>query len=294
MLPNIGCLTNHSNLQRDFNVQNPPPKSLYEHWSVFKEIINSEVINCNWRSCIIFFSEKWINKLHNDPSWYKLKLYLHELAWHNFEYERNRIYYDFVFSVIQNKRNLKPNPYLADTARHLFMTALGAVPGYIPAVNDNLLPASLLQKIFIESYGLKKYHPDIMQPSHFTLEKDKYPIYYSLQNPSTLIFSPKSRKISSTIFELRELEHIMRIFISELSKDNALCSDTIINTIAKTVDFDYYHNKADRHRVIRSSSEIAKADKRFNITDSRNKSPTTHFASDSPFVRGCISIKSKN
>ena len=174
------------------------------------------------------------------------------------------------------------------------MTALGAVPGYIPAVNDNLLPASLLQKIFIESYGLKKYHPDIMQPSHFTLEKDKYPIYYSLQNPSTLIFSPKSRKISSTIFELRELEHIMRIFISELSKDNALCSDTIINTIAKTVDFDYYHNKADRHRVIRSSSEIAKADKRFNITDSRNKSPTTHFASDSPFVRGCISIKSKN
>ncbi len=32
MLPSIGSATNHSNLQRDFNVRTPTPKSLYEHW----------------------------------------------------------------------------------------------------------------------------------------------------------------------------------------------------------------------------------------------------------------------
>lgn len=293
MLPNIGCSTNHINLQRDFNIQNSPPKSLYEHWFIFKKIANSHVVNCNWRSCIIFFSEQWIKKLHNDPGWYKLKLYLHELAWHSFEYERSRIYYDFVFSVIQKKRNLKPNPYLVDTAKHLFMTALGAVPGYTPTHNDDLLPMDLLQKTFVESYGLKKYYPTIMQPWHFELEKDNDPIYYSLQNPTTLIFSPKSRKISSTLFELRELEHIMRIFIDALSNEDELCADTIINTIAKTVEFSYFHNKSDRHKIIKTSSEISKTDKRFSLIDSKYKIPNATFASDSPFVRGCVRIKVK-
>src|SRR5690606_14338188 len=122
-----------------------------------------------------------------------------------------------------------------------------------------------------ESYGLRKYHPTIMQPSHFNLEVDKHPTYYSLQNPSTLIFSPKSRKISSTLFELRELEHIMRIFIDELSKDNELCTDTIINVIAKTVEFTYFHNKSDRHKIIKSSIDIPKSDRRFNLTNFKSK-----------------------
>lgn len=126
MLPNIGCATNHINLQRDYNVQNPPPKSLYEHWPIFKEILESGLVNCKWRSCLMFFSEKWVHKLHNDNAWLKLKMYFHELAWQNTEYSRNKTYYDIAFSVIQKKRNLKPNPYLVDTARHLFTVALGS------------------------------------------------------------------------------------------------------------------------------------------------------------------------
>lgn len=292
MLPNIGCATNHSNLQRDFNVQNPPPKSLYEHWHIFREIINSTIGNCNWRSCVIYFSEKWIEKLHNDKAWLYLKHYLHELAWNAFEYRRNDIYYNIAFSVIQKKRNLKPNPYLVDTARHLFTTALGAAPGYAPACNDDALPYELLQKVFIESYGLKKYFPTIMQPIHFNFELDKLPVYYSLQNPSTFVFSPRSRKLSSTIFEMRELEHIMKIFISELSNDDGMCSDTIINKIAKCVEFNYFHNKNDRHRIVRLSADINKLDERF-IVNSKHKTEISKFATDAPFVRGCISISVK-
>src|SRR5690606_25340253 len=96
MLPNIGCAINHSNLQRDFNVQGPPPKSLYDHWSIFKEIVNSDVIKSDWRCCVVYFSEKWITKRHNDPAWLPLKLYMHELAWDRFDYKRNQYSYDMI------------------------------------------------------------------------------------------------------------------------------------------------------------------------------------------------------
>jgi hypothetical protein len=290
MLPNIGCSTHHSNLQRDFNLQSPPPKSLYEHWSIFKEITNSGLINCDWHSCIVYFSEKWINKLYTDKAWLSLKMYFYELAWLYTEYRRNYFCYDFAFSMFQKKRNLKPNPYLADTARHLFITALGAAPGYVPATTDNALPIEALQKVFVQSYGLKKYFPSIMQPAHFRFETDAFPVYYSLQNPSTHVFSPKSREVSSTLFEMRELQHIMRIYVEELTKSAGLCSDTIMGKVVDKVSFSYFHNKADRHRIVRSSQDIAALDNRFDAVNLKHKGEGAKFASDARFVRGCIAI----
>lgn len=291
MLPNIGCLTNHSNLQRDFNIQSPPPKSLYEHWYIFKEIVNSNVMPCDWRSCIMFFSEKWVTNLHTDIAWTCVKSYMHELAWHYSEYQRNSPYYDSAFSIMQKKRNLKPNPYLADTARHLFNTALGAAPGYIPACNDESLPLDILQQAFIESYGIKKYLPTILKPAKFNYEKESKPIYYSLQNPATHIFSPKSREISSTLFEMHELAHITKVFVEELSKPNSACSDTIIGKIASNIEFDYFHNKVDRHRIVKDAKELATLDNRFNFVSSKYRIPTATFAGNASFVRGCISIR---
>lgn len=130
-----------------------------------------------------------------------------------------------------------------------------------------------------------------MQPSHFNFEEEKFPVYYSLQNPSTFVFSPKSRKISSTLFELRELENIMRIFVMELSKDNAICSDTIIGKISKNVEFSYFHNEFDSHRIIKPSSEIIEQDKRFSLYRNEKLCKESNFASDAKFVRGCVSMK---
>lgn len=283
MLPNIGCNTHHVNLKRHFNIKRQAPKTLYEHWTIFKDILDSKVINCDWKSCLIYFSEKWVTAIHNDKAWMKLKLYLNESAWRKFEYERNRIYYDIAFSLIQEKRNLKPNPYLRDTAQHLFATALGAAPGYVPACDEQALPLNILQRVFVESYGLKKYNPTIMQPAHFNFANNKTPIYYSLQHPSTHVFSPKSREVSSTINEILELEYIMRVFCEELSSKTNICSDTVIGKIAKNTEFNYFHNKSDRQGIIRQSSDIPQSDMRF----------IDKFASDAPFVRGCVSIQNK-
>jgi hypothetical protein len=292
MLPNIGCITHHSRLQRDFNIQTPPPKSMYNHWNLFTELVDNQQEK-DWHSCIMYLSEKWVDKLHNDKAWLMLKAYMHEFTWHHFEYERNRAYYDIAFSMIQKKRNLRPNPYLADTAQHLFKIALGAAPGYTPAFSNDSLPLNILQKIFVSSYGLKKYIPTIMQPALFNFEQDKLPIYYSLQHPTTHVFSPKSRKVSSTLFEMRELEHILRIFSEELAKNDAMCSDTILNEIAANIEFKYFHNEADRHNIIKPSSEIADFDKRFVTSKKDTRSQGAKFASDAKFIRGCVSIKAK-
>lgn len=213
-----------------------------------------------------------------------------ELAWYRFDYKRNQYSYDMIFSMIKKKRNLKPNPYLADTAKHLFTIALGEAAGYVPALNDDALPTQLIQKAFVESYGLKKYLPTIMTPSHFNFETATSPIYYSLQNLSAQVFSPKSREVSSTLSEMRELEYIVRIFIEELSEQNSPCADTVIHQVAKNIRFQYYHNKTDRHRTIKSTLDIAKTDKRFSQINKLYKKQDAVFASDAPFVRGCISI----
>lgn len=292
MLPNIGAAVNHANLRRDFNVKSRPAKSLYQHWHIFKELVNSDVIQAEWRCCIVYFSKNWLTSLHNDIAWKSLKQYLHELAWYRYEYERNRIYYDITFSIIQRNRNLKPNPYLVDTAKHLFATALGATPGYAPAINNDGLPIDILQEIFVESYGLKKYWPTIMRTQHFNFETDRLPIYYSLQHPATRVFSPRSKAVSSTINDMRELEHIMSIFTEELAKDGTLASDTVAGKIAKTVTFNYFHNSPDTHNITRSSMELVDVDNRFRSSPSFYLSEEASFAADASFLRGCVSISS--
>lgn len=294
MLPNIGCMTNHVNLQRDFNIQSSPAKSLYDHWHVFKEITNSPLVKSDWQACLLYFSEKWLDKMHNDIGWVRLKLYMHELAWQHFEFERNRIFYDMAFSLIQQKRNLKPNPYLADTARHLFATAVGAVPGYVPAKSNDFLPLDILQEVFTHCYGLKKYFPTIIQPGKFNVETSNEPVYYSLQYPATYVFSPKSRKIFTALTEMRELSHIMKIITKEFTTADAFCSDTIFNKISKDIQFFYFHNEEDMHHVIRPTKEILTMDKRFDRTDTMSSNSEATFAKDATFLRGCIAICKNN
>lgn len=290
MLPNIGCATNHFILQKEINISSQTPKSLYEHWGVFKEIASCSALNSDWRCSVLYFSEKWCEKLNNDDAWRELKLYLHEVAWNDFEFEINKPQYEIIFSIIQQQRNLKPNPYLSDTAKHLFTTALGAAPGYIPCTEESALPLNLLQEVYSQSYGLKKYIPTIMQPVHFSIEDDKLPVYYSLQHPSTHVFSPKSRVISTTMYDMSELQHLMNIFVEELSRENGICAnDNILNVISKSLMLNYFHNRSDSGQFCKSSHELPLLDPRFLHTASANVNGAV-FASDAPFVRGCISI----
>lgn len=287
VLANVGCQKYHRNLQHQFKVSRQAPKNLYDHWDIFREICLNEKQN-DWRCCLLLFSEKWVKHLTTDPAWSDLKKYLLELSWNHYEYERNKIYYDIFFSMTQKKYNLKPNPYHIDTVKHLFAIALGVAPGFSPAINDSALPDALLESAYTNYYGLSQYCSSIMIPNHFSFG-DQYPVYYSLQNPSNYVFSPKSREITNTLLEMKELQRILKIFIKELLNEKSFYPEIILNHIAKNVDFNFYHNRHDKNQIIFPSSEISKTDSRFLLKAKHG----TKFPEDAQFLRGCVSISYK-
>lgn len=291
-LPSLGCSVNYNRLKSFLNIRSPIPKHLYDHWHLFKEMINGSLKDeVDWQSCTMYFSQKWIDKLQNDPAWSDLKVYLIEKAFSFFEYESSRIFYDIAFSLIQRKRNLKPNPYLVDTAKHLLVTAMGKAPGYAPALNDNSAPIQKLQQVFVDYFGLKKYIPGIMKPEHFEQNNLNSMVYYSMQHPSTFTFSPSSRNTSSALLEMRELQHLMQILESELCEKTMPYHDTTLGIAAKEAEFIYFHNKLDRHKIIIPSEKIINYDKRLLQTHVQH--PDARFSCDAPFMRGCILIKNK-
>jgi hypothetical protein len=294
MLPTIGRKQNITKLKRSLSIESPCGTDLYDQSGLFRDIAGSQLINSNWRSCLLFFSKKWADALLMDKTFSKLRQYLLEAAWQRTAYNRNSDYYDITFSLIQKKHNMKPNPYLVDTARHLFTIALGRVPGFSPAIDEESVPLVDLQHAFIEVYCLSQYFPTIIVPKSYVFEKEENPIYYSLQYPSVYKFSPKSRAVSSTLYDLRELKYIMDKFIHELSSKDSMHSGTILNDIAKNIAFDYYQNKQDNYKLIHLSELLVEQDERFTyIAGDKNFLSNANFAADGKFVRGCVAIRKK-
>lgn len=289
MLPNISDIALHKNLKRDFNIRQSPPKNLLDQWEIFKSIAHHPEAKCNWATELLFFPVKWLEKIKNDKSWQPLFLFLLQNVWNSCAYERNRVFYDFAISCAQANRNLKPNPYLSDTLRHLIMISLGTGVGFGIATNEMLAPIETIQKIYSDSYGVKRYAPTLMHPMHFSLFDFCNPVYYSLSLPTTLEFSPKSRKISSTLHDLSELKHILNIFLDEVRCGRLKIEETVIGKLATHLEFDFFHNKYDRHGEIRPTREMLVGDA--TLTKSLNK---REFAESGTFVRGCVRLSHKN
>jgi len=291
LLPNIGDITAHRKLRNDFNVRQPPPKNLTDQWEIFKSVTKYINEENPWSTEALLFPGIWLEKIKGDSSFSKLYVFLLKQAWQKTAYWRNKVYYDYVFSCIQQKRNLKPNPYLADTAKCLMTIALGALPGFAPAIDNVAAPIDLIQKAYVECYGLKKYAPTIMQPSYFSFEASARPIYYSLQHPTTLEFSPRSKQTPNTLEDLDELKHILQVFLKEVSSKKMKIEEGVMGQIAEKVSFDFFHTKSDKRGEIISTKELSGADD--TLTHSLIKKSSNRFAENGSFARGCVRISHK-
>lgn len=290
MLPNIGDTAFHKNLRRDFNISNSPPKTLSGQWRIFKELANHPEIQCNWQAKLLFFSGEWIEKIREDKNWHAVYLMLLKNAWEKSAYERNQMFYDYALSCAQATHNLKPNPYLVDIIRHLIMIAEGSAAGFGVAHDDSYAPVSMLQDIYLNHYKLRHYLPTIITPKHFSIfDLKEEPIYYSLQFPTSLEFSPKSRKASNILTDLCELKHILNLFLEEINKGALKIEDTIIGMVAKNVKFDFYHTKPDRHGEVKHTEHLLKTHP--EIDESSKFKDERLPALNSAFLRGCIQIR---
>jgi len=289
LLPKISETSGYNKLRKTFQLQADKPKNLLDHWKIFREIANHNSFDEHWETDILFFSKKWFDVM-NDKKWKDFKIYLFEKSWQSSEYFRNQFMWDLAFSLIQRQRNFKPNPYISDTVKHLLAIGSGALPGFSAARDNVGGPVKNLQKVFVEVYKLTEYAPIIMQPHFFSLNEDR-PVYYSLQYPTTLVFSPQSRENSTKIFNLYELKSLLNKYLSEVYSNNLNVSGTLTYSSKNEVRYDFFHTDVENHSGIRLSSEIAGEDVNFNKTFyGENQS----FPSNSSFLRGCIKISKKN
>lgn len=292
MLPNISSSIQHLRLKHMLKIDNPVPKFLYDHGTLFREISESKQADCSWKLELLYFSEAWIDKINTDAAWMPLRLYWESLYHNVFAYGKDHFFYTILFSLLQKEANLKVSPNLTDTIRWLFTIATSKVPGYAPAVDNEALPLDTLQYIYARIYQLEKRLPIIMIPQKFDL-KSSLPVYYPLKYPSIPQFSMKMRESSTTLSEMRELHDMQRFFVQELSKKESIFSKTILSEIARKVSFEFFHCDRDNKKIIKNSLNMLAEDFRFSTSHHSARVRDAAPPRDSAFLRGCIRIKSK-
>jgi len=284
LLPSINCHNKFSKLCRNLQIQARKPTSVYDHSYLFQQILASPITKSSWVSTIIYFSESWINNIKKNPKWYNLKQFFYKTYAARGLFPINATHYNTSYSLLLEKKNVKPNPYIFDTFKHIIQIMCGYSPGLTPLADEELLPLNAIQNAFREHYDLSSIHPTIIGPSHFNPFLDKPdPIYYSLQIPTTNSFSPKSKK-ASTMVELKELYDLSKMLLKELSSEMGFCANTVIQYVAKNISPSFHHNSKDIDSIILSTNNIIQSDNRFEQLDSQA------FAENGKFFRGCVKI----
>lgn len=291
MLPKISEYAAHQKLKKELRIRVDAPISLLDHWQVFKEIVNSPHSNCEWCFEIIYFSKKWFENL-NENKWKEFYLYLLKNAWEGSDFWRNQFTWDLIFSQIQKNKNLKPNPYIADTVKHLLTTAVGAVPAFAPALSDLAAPISFIQSAYLDIYQLKNYYPTIMTPHFFNLYAEGQAVYYSTHYPCTIEFSPRSRKASYKTSECDEIQYLLEKYLVEIKNARLNIQHTPLYDIPDKVSFDFFHNEINKFSCLRKSDFIPKEDPTF--IPSHASSKNNSFPNSCAFVKGCIRIKKQS
>lgn len=291
ILPKVTDKVGINNLKKIFHSKTKDLSTLQGHWKLFTHLANHEKFSQPWKSRVIYFSRKWFEH-RNDKEWLGFFQFILNQAWQDSTYKRNQFIFDFAFSLMQKNRNLKPNPYLADTVKYLIgVGSTGGMPGLAPAIDDQAAPITGLQRAYLENYCLKKYVPTIMHTYHFSLDESR-PVYYSLKTPITTMFSPRSAMLSSKMKDLRELKYILENFLSETLKGKLMIEKTPLYSLAKNINYEFYHCDPDHYNEISPVSGMPKSDK--NLMSCLVKSSNKNFPEFSPFFRGCVQVaKSK-
>ena len=273
-------------LKQHFNV-NSMPLDFSDHGILFQELANSPEFGKSWKTKVLYFGKKWFEKL-SDPMWKDFSAYFYKISWRATNYWRNEFLYDLIFSLAQRKQNLKPDPFLADTVKHILVMSLGACVGFAPAVNDQVAPVGRIEGILSDIYRLDKYAPIIMVPTYFSMYKKNQSIYYSLGYPTTFDFSPKARKLATKRSDLGNVRHILNRYLKEIRSNELNLKHAPISQIPELVKYDYFHSKPSLAEGIRDSKEMLAEDPAF--TQCIKKSKNKLFPANSPFLRGCVRI----
>lgn len=228
-----------------------------------------------------FFSKKWFENL-NDSTWLPFKNYLIQQGWSGSEFFRNQYSWDLIFSIFKNNREIRPDPYVADTVKHLIAMSASALPGFVPATNDVAGPIKMLQRVFSDTYHIE-YDPIIMHTG-FLNYKNKNSVYYSLDYPIMAQFSPRSREKVSKITELYETMSLLNKYIKDVLSDKYNLKGTLFYEAVQKTEYHFFHPDYFKYSHILPNTKIQEGDEAFKSA--------SNFPSTSSFFSGCIRVRS--
>lgn len=291
-LPSISNFNSILKLNSCLGTKLKTPKKYSEHGDIFKKICSSHIINSGWRTCLLYFSKKWIDSMINDPSWKDVIIYMYKIDKKESMFESQNSSHDFFYTYVQSKHNMNTNSYQTKTLYHLFKLALGKAPGYAPATSEEYLPLNSIQQCLYDFYRIDQ-HPTIMVPTQIGFNNSHGPVYYSLQTPTMQSYYTKRNQKISANKEIEALDLMIPGFLHEMSKTDGMVSTTTFNSVAPKIKFEYYHNVPPQgEHSIKHSKVLQDEDDRFlyNTTNYEKKD----FCYESQFLRGCIKVNLKD
>ncbi len=259
MLSKISDRVAHNKLKKAYNLKIETPKNYGEHWLVFKEI--AKQANSSWRSEVLFFSNKFIEKLRN-PKWLALYALFAEKYRRSYSILHNVQGWEATFSKIESTKHLEDySEYTLDTAKHLFTIAGNRAPGYRPATNEDSAPVELIQEAYLNGYCLTDYCPTIMEPAQFNLSS-KQPLYYSLSYATLPKYNPKKFKGKTFISLISQVQHCADYYRHGILSGTHAQPASLLQA-ASNVNFSFYHDEPKPGTDVKNSALIIEEDQRF-------------------------------
>lgn len=286
MMQKISDKQAHSNLKKIFDLKHDAPRTMMDHWHVFKDIANHPSFGEPWKTKILFFIKNWFQHI-DDPAWQNFYYYLYKKAWNNSDFWRNQFQWDLIFSIIHKNKNLKHSAHFVSTVQQLFSMAAGAVSGFAPAIDNHAGPIDRIIQAYKSVYNIFGYPPVIVTPNTFILKDHPRPTYYSLNFPTSMEFSFKPRQRTSLISELLETKELLQLYIEELLSNQLNVNNTLIYKVLQQVEFNFFHSDINPCKEIQQSQYIPKTDS--SLYDNHGSC----FPINSPFFRSCVQINKK-
>ena len=292
MVPSISDVGFHNRINHYFELSTAAPINATDHGSIFREVANSEHFEEDWTCQMIYLGKAFNDHLDKKSiGFLQLKEHIVRKGWLHSSVGRSRYILDLDWHVMMQsleEMRQRINPYVIDTVRHFISLLSSQLCGTKPAIDDSVAPIKNLQKAWVEHYRLKDYVPTIMQPASYNLNS-KEAIYYSLRNPSLLIFAPNTKTVSTNIDDMRDLiklvEHLqLKDFVG------IKVGNINFNDIIQKAEFTFFHEPRYIYgKKIKPTTDMAKEDP--NLTFMQEPDRGRIFAHNGPFCRGCIRIK---
>lgn len=281
VIQNIGCKRSYNRLIRA-GIDCDIPQSYHDHSALFENINKTFQNSSKWYASIVYFSEKWIYNIVNNPDWINVSKYFYKYYLHYYAYSYYGDYYQHIFRVAFDKANLERDFFIQDTAKYIFEILIGEKYGFSFTNDDEFIPSTLIKQVLIDDYKLRTT-PSILVPKKHC---SKHPVYFSLQHPIFRTYQGLSRKKATLISELEKTCSVLNKYKELFSSNYNEWTDTVLEEKSKKAIFTFYHGFEDKKNWLSDVNHLFENDFDLNEVD------IEMFCQDAAFFKGCISITS--